>query len=243
MPKMDRDKQIGIGIIVFCLISFLVLGYLGFIPFLSDLMGANNPRNLNVKYSQSDLDSAKAKLGVTITTNSLDSSDSITILNPSPVKTSLNSAELTAFVNYLADNWKDCPVKSLQVLINNDGTLEVSGTILTDRFDGFADAIHMSDSSRNEVKPILTMVKSNPSFYVKCSLAVTNGAVTSSFNTIQIGGVSVPNNEVALFKGYFESFIANISKSPKNMITNLSFENGQMNLEGSFPKEITISTP
>ena len=243
MPKMDRNRQIGIGIIVFCLVSFLVLGYLGFIPFLSDFMGANNPRNLNVKYSQSDLDSAKAKLGVKITTNPAGSSDSITILNPSPVKTSLNSAELTAFVNYLADNWKDCPVKSLQVLINADGTLEVSGVILTNRFDGFANAIHLSDLSRNELKPILSVVKSNPSFYVKCSLTVTNGAVTSSFNTIQIGRASISNYELALLKGYFESFIANLSKSPKNLITNLSFENGQMNLEGSFPKEITVSTP
>jgi hypothetical protein len=240
---MDRKMEIGLRIGGVLLLSILLLGYLGFIPFLSDLLGVKNQPNLNVKFSRADLDSALSKLGLTIDNTRPGESKSIILLDPQPVKTSLNSAELTALINNIADNWKDSPVKNMQIQINNDGTVEVSGTILADRFDGFADAVQMPVSARDKVIPILSLVKSDPSFYAKFSLAVSNGAVTSSFKNIRIGKSSLPVDNIGVIQTSLTNLITQISKSTTNPVKNLSFENGLMIFDGSFPTKILLTPP
>lgn len=240
---MDNKIKIGIGVVVVVIVAILVLGYLGFVPLLSDLMGVNNPVNLGVKYTQSDLDSARSKLGLTIDNSSSSNSTSIKILKTAPVKTQLNSAEVTALINYIADNWKNSPIKNIQVLINSDGSVEVSGTIIPNRFDGFAAAVNMSNSTLNDIKPLVSMVQTNPSFYTKFSFSITNGTVSSSFNTIQIGKVTVPADDMAKVQPAFNNFVTNIAKPPMNLLGNVSFENGEMIVDGTIPTQIYIAPP
>jgi hypothetical protein len=47
-----------VGILV--LIPILVLGFLGFMPIVSDIMGTNRPRDLGVKYTDADYLSARS---------------------------------------------------------------------------------------------------------------------------------------------------------------------------------------
>jgi hypothetical protein len=240
---MEKNKKIGIGITVVLLIGVLVLGYLGFIPYLSDFLGVNNPINLNVKYTNTDFESARSKLGLTIDKTNPGTISSMLILDAKPVTTQLTSAEATALINYLADNWKDSPIDNVQMLINNDGTVEVSGIILTNHFNGFATAVDMTDSTRNAFAPILSLVTTNPSFYVKFSTTIKNGVVTSNINNIQVGKVSMSNEDVAKVQTVLVSYLTKISKPPVNHIGNLSFQNGNMIIDGVFPKNISLTPP
>ncbi len=61
-------KRLLTGLLVSVIIAALILGYFGFVPGLSDVMGANTPRDLGVKATASSLSSAKSKLGVTFNT-------------------------------------------------------------------------------------------------------------------------------------------------------------------------------
>ena len=53
-----------IVVLVLILIPTLVLGYLGFVPGVSAIMGSNRPRDLGVRYTEADLSSLMAKNGI-----------------------------------------------------------------------------------------------------------------------------------------------------------------------------------
>lgn len=49
---MNLVKILAVGFIGIIVVAVLVLGYFGFVPGVSDLMGTNKPRNLGVSYSE-----------------------------------------------------------------------------------------------------------------------------------------------------------------------------------------------
>jgi flagellar basal body-associated protein FliL len=51
-------------ILILVLTPVLVLGYLGFIPIVSDIMGANKPKDLGVRVTEQDFISTSQKLGI-----------------------------------------------------------------------------------------------------------------------------------------------------------------------------------
>jgi hypothetical protein len=55
---------IGIGAVV--LIVVIALGYLGFMPGVSNIFGSNKPKDLGVTFSAADYQSARAKMGTII---------------------------------------------------------------------------------------------------------------------------------------------------------------------------------
>jgi hypothetical protein len=242
---MNRNKKLGIGVGTIIVVSVLILGYLGFVPILSDLMGSTKPGDLGVKYTTADYDSAIKKLNITVNTISSDEPpvDSIIISKIKPISTSLTSAELTAFLNNLANKWKFCPINNIQVLIHQDGTVELQGTLLPDRFDGFAEAIKMPDSLKNQITPYLAVIKTNPPLYMKGSFSITNGEVQSLISKIQIGKVDIPADEVQKIQTSFSTFLQNIARPPRNLLRNVSFGNGVVNIDGSMPTEVDLSPP
>jgi len=62
---MKLIGKILLGIILLVVIAaVLVLGFLGFIPGVSALFGANKPRDLGVKYTEADLQEIRTKTQV-----------------------------------------------------------------------------------------------------------------------------------------------------------------------------------
>ena len=242
---MNRTQKFGIGVGVVLVSLVLILGYFGFVPVLSDLMGANKGRDLGIKFTAADYDSARSKLGFTLGTNPADAPpvDSITIEGFKPVTATLTSAELTALVNKLAEKWRYCPLENAQVRINSDGSLEIQGTLLLGRFNGFAQAINMPDSILGKFSPILAVIQTNPSFYMKCSLSITNGVAQSLINEIQIGKVDIPAADLPAIQSSFNSFLERVAQEPTGLIRNVSFGDGVINIEGNLPTEISLSPP
>ena len=54
-------KKILLRVLIPILVIVLIIGYLGFIPGISNLFGSNKPKDLVVKYTLADLESAKKK--------------------------------------------------------------------------------------------------------------------------------------------------------------------------------------
>ena len=82
--KVWKKAAIGLGFLV--VVGVLAVGYLGFLPGVSDAMGTNKPVDLGVKPTPADLDSARRKLAE--------------LQSPSdqPVRIQLTSSEITKFV-------------------------------------------------------------------------------------------------------------------------------------------------
>ncbi|MGB9842731.1 MAG: hypothetical protein ACPLN1_00060 [Caldisericia bacterium] len=54
---MKRGIKMVLKIVIPILIIVLILGYFGFVPFVSDLMGTNKPKNLGVTFTEKDFES------------------------------------------------------------------------------------------------------------------------------------------------------------------------------------------
>lgn len=241
----QRGKRNLVAGTVVIVIGLLILGYMGFIPGLSDLMGTNVPLDLNIKYTSKDYDSASAKLGVTITTlpPNPPPSDSITIKNLKPVTTTLNSAELTALANELAQKWKDSPVKNVQIRVNKDGTVEIVGVIILERYDGFAEAVKIPASFTNRVKPIMTLIRVDPALYVKFTLAINEGKSSLDISKLKIANVDISPDDIGQIESSLTAYLDAISRPSKGLIKNLSFGDEVAYLDGSFPTEIDVLSP
>ena len=139
---MSIVKKAAYGIVGILLIIVLVLGYLGFVPILSGLMGANSPRDLGISYTQEDIDSANGKLGVTYVAlpPSTPDANSVIMEGFHPINVVLGDNELTALFNDHADNWGNYPMSDIQVRFNPEGDIELSGVIETGHLKGFADS-------------------------------------------------------------------------------------------------------
>jgi hypothetical protein len=237
---MKRNTKIGIGIGAVLLTVVLILGYYGFVPFLSDLMGANKNRDLGVKFTNSDYDSSIKKLGLVINTNLTDTTplNSYDVNKKTVAKTTtLNSAELTALANKLADSWIYFPLDNIQIRINSDGSVEILSTLILNRFEGFASAMKMPDSTLNIIRPIIAMIQTNPSFYIKGSIAINNGVAQSTLSQVQIGNINVSSSDLKTVQTYLDLFLE------KQHLTNVTFGNEVVNIEGNIPTALSFTPP
>jgi hypothetical protein len=226
-------------------VSALILGYLGFVPVLSEAMGANKTKDLGVTYTSADLTSANAKLNVIFKT--LPPTDSgaasLTRTGQKQLIASFTSAELTALLNDHSQKWKYYPIKDIQVKISNDGVIEMSGILQADRFTGFADAVQVRESSRSQVRPYLYAVSSNPSIYMKGNLSIANNIVQTEIQSIEVGRLSVSGDQINSYKGALDSFIQDRANGRIIKINSASFKNGQVNVDAMIPQELGLTPP
>jgi hypothetical protein len=238
-------RNIGIVVVAVLLIGVLALGYFGFVPGLSDIMGANKPRDLGVTSRPSDLENANAKLGVTIKTlpQTENGADSLTRSGEQQVAASFTSAELTALFNDHASRWKYYPIKDIQINIHDDGVVEVSGVLQVDRFKGFADAIGIPEGTRSEIRPYLSYVTSNPSIYIKGTLQVSNGVAQSNIEELQVGKFVIPTDQLRSIEPYLQQFIQDRADGRIIHINSASFSSGKVDLNLEIPAEIGLTPP
>jgi hypothetical protein len=226
-------------------VSALILGYYGFVPVLSEVMGANKPKDLGVTYTSADLTSANSKLGV-IFKNLPPTDSGVTSLTRTGQKqliASFTSSELTALLNDHSHKWKFYPIENIQVKIYDDGVIEMSGVLQADRFIGFADAVQVNESSRSQVRPYLYVVSSNPSIYMKGSLSITNNVVQTDIRSIQVGRLSVSGDQINSYKGALDSFIQERANGRIIKLNSASFKNGQVYLDAMIPQEVGLTPP
>lgn len=244
MEKLGKRNVVA-GTAIIIIAGILILGYMGFIPWLSDLMGTNVPLDLNIKYTSQDYDSAASKLGVTIITAPPNPPPpgSITIKSLKPVTATLNSVELTAFANELAQKWKDCPVKNVQIRINNDGTIEIVGVILLDRYDGFAKAAKIPASFTNKVKPILPLIRVDPALYMKCTLSINEGKSGLDISKLKIANMDISAEDIGQIETSGNTYLNLISRPSRGLIRNLSFKDDVAYIDGNFPNGIDVLSP
>src|SRR3990172_2039941 len=134
-------KVLGIILIVLALIAVIILALAGYIPGLSNLFGANKPRDLGVTYTGQDFNSVREKSKITWETLPAGTSNSASIQfsGSHSVDTAWSSAEMTALLNNRP--WNYWPISNVQMKINSDGTAEMSGIINSEKLRGYATAI------------------------------------------------------------------------------------------------------
>jgi hypothetical protein len=240
---MNILKILLVLIILFIFLPVLALGYFGFVPGLSDLMGANKPKDLGVKVTQEDITKTSQKIGVGLEQlpDTTSVTDSIKYEGKKDLTVTLDSLETTALAN--SRHWKYAPIDISQIRINPDGTAEISGVINKNAIFNYAAAVGITSSDIAKANDALKTIPTNPSFYIKGKVEITNNQVSLlDVNQVQIGRFSVPEGIIKNNQQYLGA-AANqrMSTIPGFFAKSLSLENGQVKFEGTVPdKEMVV---
>jgi hypothetical protein len=237
-------KRLLMGLVISVIIIALVLGYFGFVPFVSDVMGVNRPRDLGVAATSSSLASANAKLGVSYSTlpSSNVGASSLSESGSQQISVALTSEEITALINDHAQKWKYYPIEGVQVKINADNTIELSGKLRVDRWSGYADAIGLSEDTRSQIRPYLGYVQTNPSIYMKGTLTSSGYPQINLYDT-QIGNVPIPADQANAYSGALEYLAYDVSHLYQLQLSQMYVSGGVMYVQGSIPTNVALSPP
>jgi len=174
------------------LLLVLILGFLGFIPGLSSILGSDKPKDLGIKYTQADVDSGRSKsqLEYLAINEPVSSENSIQWSGTREVNIELTSAQLTGIMN--TKPWKYYPYKNVQVKFNGDGSAEVSGSLVKNNIPVYASTFQAPQVA---VDFAMKFLPENPTFYLKGRAALTENKV-SLFEpqVFQIGKIPMPLN-------------------------------------------------
>ena len=254
-------KGFGIAVGAIIVIAVLVLGYLGFMPGLSNLFGSNKPRDLGVTYTSNDFQAARAKIGTAITDSPSTNLPSTTSPSTELPSTKLPSTELPssatpeqslkpsnqgaasiaftqAEINALLNNpqWKNYPLSNCQLRINPDGTAEFTGLLLKERLVGYGKTI---GTTKDKVKFLTDYLKYLPgdiAFYIKGTVAVTNGQIVNADITdFHVGNLSLTGQVQDHMDRLIQLAQTKMAKSHNFSIKSLRFANGQLEFEGTLP--------
>ena len=252
------------GVIV--LLAVIAMGYLGYIPAVSKVLGTNTPRDLGVTYTEADLASAKNKFGVELAeTGTKDPTGSISYEGSHLVNTSFTDEELTAMV--ASKRYIYNPVKNVQIKIGGDGKLESSGLLVVSNLDNYFAAVAPGTVSSAEVAKYTKLLPGEVPYYITGTASVSGGNVSVKLDTVEIarspklgnlvarayannasanvsefsvGPFNIPSSTLSSYQARINTFLT----TRLNRITGLqaksvTFSGGKMNFDGSMPNKKT----
>jgi hypothetical protein len=224
-----------IGIAAVVLIAVLVLGYLGFMPGVSNLFGSNKPKNLGATYTQADYQSARTKMGTIITDLPADASPekSIKFSGQKNINVTFSQSE---FNSLLAERqWKYYPLKNSQLKINADGTAEFSAVLIKGRIEGFAKAVGVSQDNIDEVTKYIKMLPGDPAIYLKGKCSVTNNRISQSVSEVKVGKLDL-TGQIKDNAGSIVDWVqSELFTLPGVNIKSFQLVNGSVHFEGTLP--------
>jgi hypothetical protein len=177
-------------LLLIILVPVFILGFLGYIPGLSSILGADKPRDLGIKFSETDKTSARAKSQIVYETlpSETPPEKSIQRSGTRSVNFEFSSAEASSLMNNRP--WKYWPYEHVQVRFNADGSAEVSGNLIKDRLPGYAAAIGVP---KEVLDVAVKFLPPHPVFYLKMAASLKDNKVdVFTPQAFHIGKISLP---------------------------------------------------
>lgn len=222
--------------IIFIILGTVILGYLGFIPFVSDIFGSNSPRDLGVSYSLGKYDQIMEKGGGDIYTLPADTpaKDSISWSGTHSLDTSFTSSELSSWANYR--NWKYFPFRSVQIRVNGDGTIESSGRIIYSKALDYASALGVSPETLKSALARINIPQTDLIYYIKIKGSVSGNRFSVMIQNIEVGRLPLPAGTIVTIQEALLPFIeSRLEAEPSFYITKATVEDGELKFVGKLP--------
>jgi len=239
---MRALRIILITVLILSGIAILGLGYYGFVPGLSRVLGSSKPRDLRIDPSGADLDSARTKTGIAFANllSGLPPEQSLKFTGQKELVADINDEELTALLR--SDSWRYNFVEQAQIRINADGTEEISGLLRLDRVNGYMAAHRVT---ADKLRPYLRALESfthHPAFYVKLNSSWQDGKLTMEIMRAEIGRYEFTKKYLAARSSEWTAAIEkHVLAVPGMTIRSLTFGAGQMHFDGTVPASIEWS--
>lgn len=177
------------------------LGYMGYIPAIANLLGTNKPKDLGIRYTEKDNQSAIAKNGVKYEalTGSVSEEQSIVRTGKHPVDTSFTSSEVTALMNN--SPWKYWPYRNAQVKFNSDGLAEISGGIDKSVFPSYSAFMGIP---KEATQFMMKLLPSSPIFYIKTTISLKENKLNQfEIQALHLNNIPLPMNLLLSLKPQF----------------------------------------
>jgi hypothetical protein len=230
-------KKIVFGVLglVVILLVVGVLGYLGIIPGVASLFGWDNPKDLGVTVTAEDYNSAAQKLGRQRLPfpDGYENDLGIAFEGSHPVNTALTQEELTA--TFQTRDFASNPFSDNgQIRINEDNSVEISGTINVNDLLTMIDTMFTLDESAKNMLNKADFIKGDIPFYVHGSGEVTNNVWDIDIQQFKLGFVSIPTDQIP--ESSLESAAGNLVDYVTGLdISSMTIENGRVNFDGMYP--------
>lgn len=215
------------------LAAFLVLGYLGFIPWLSSKMGTGKPRDLGVELTVENAYAGAETMQIPTTPSDLKD----VIKNPDKYKrfnATQTSDQASSMILIGQDGIPSWPLSLVQIRFNGDGTAEASGILNSGQAVPFMLSAGVSESDAGRVMDALKFAGQAP-FYVKGTCSVTNNAVDLSLSEIQVGRLTVPASWYQGKEDRGTPYITNLLSNNGFMVESLTTGDDSVSFKGTQP--------
>lgn len=176
--------------LIILLVPLFILGFLGFVPGLSMILGTDKPRDLGIKYTQADLKSVRTKsyIEYKVLPDSASPLDTRQFDGKRDVTAEFTSAEITSTMNN--QPWKYWPYKNVQVRFNSDGSGEISGIFIKNKLPGYGAVIN---APKEAIDFAMKFLPNDPVFYVKMKASLVNNKVAVfEPQSFEIGRIPMP---------------------------------------------------
>jgi len=226
---MSKGWIVFISIVV---LIILVLGFFGLFPGVSNILGANKPKDLGISYSQADLDAGRTLTGVTLQDQTAEKS--LGFEGTKSISGEYSSQVITAMID--SAKYKYYPISNAQVRINPDGTVETSGVINISKVGQWSLDLGADEGLVSKAKSYIGIVSPSPSFYLKGTMSITNNQINLSITDAKVSRFTAPKAIIDQYQGQLADFVeqrmANVSGL---QVRSAKFENGKMILDANYP--------
>ena len=185
--------------VVVVLVAVLALGWLGLVPGVSAMLGANQPRDLGVQYTPSDLAGLERKSGIRFE-DVADAPDHLArrlgkkkvFADPKSIDGSFTQEELSAALNSASIPW--LPLKDVQVKLS-DHVIEVSGLLKGEGIRSLlklAAELDLTESNLAYVAGYTEALADNVPVYIKREAVWRTPSSISSCQQFSVGRFNSP---------------------------------------------------
>lgn len=227
-------------------IPTLVLGFMGLVPGLSNIMGSASQRNLGVNFSQQDLTSFQQKTPLNFKNSTLapisavDASNKQLLTQPVTVQNvSLSQEEITATLD--SHNWSWLPITNTQIRLRT-GTVEISGLLNSSHLNAFEQYIsngHALSANATNLISWSRHFRNHVPVYLKAQASVTDNILNFKLEQAQIGRLSIPLDLVVNGTTLRQGIQTNITANNLDVKTAYA-TNGALNFSGTYPSVIYV---
>ena len=230
--------------LIFACAAVLVLGYLGAVPGLADILGANKPRDLGVEYTRAEFDThvKKSRTQVRELPEADDPGTGIVFAGQTPLTESFTQEEMSARSNYA--RWAYMPVTNSQIRIQGEGGIEFSGNLQLDHLVGFISATGGEGAVEFGTELVAALARfagRNPPIYLKATASVTDNKSDISLTKIQLGRFGIPLGNLADANEVVEAIADHLIGRVDGLdVKSVTFRDGRMFFEGSVPESVMV---
>jgi hypothetical protein len=189
---------LGVVLAAILVCSLLILGWMGLVPGLSALMGANEARDLGVEYTTTDLQNVHSKSGVKFERAVAVPDDPTpprkrkVLGHPKKIDQRFTQEELSAFLNSESLEW--LPLQDIQLRLS-DHTVELSGSLRPGEVPAFLkkiESLGYREAALTEVAAYAEKLSGDIPVYFKVAGGVQHAQLDLEIQEIEVGRLSLP---------------------------------------------------